>query len=75
MDFKNVLQNCSVTTTRNRSFPKVDHSGRSARIVLEQINSAKKPLPPTGVEPLTLGLSVLLTSCLSCLTPVLDPIS
>ena len=26
-----------------RGFPKVDHSGRSARIVLEQINSAKKP--------------------------------
>ena len=25
-----------------RGFPKVDHSGRSARIVLEQINSAKK---------------------------------
>ena len=56
----------------NRVFPKVDLSGRSARIVLEQINSAKLPL--TGVEPLTLGLSVLLTSCLSCLTPVLDPI-
>ena len=26
----------------NWGFPKVDHSGRSARIVLEQINSAKK---------------------------------
>ena len=26
----------------NRGFPKVDHSGRSARIELEQINSAKK---------------------------------
>ena len=25
-----------------RGFPKVDHSGRSARIVLEQINLAKK---------------------------------
>ena len=37
-------------------------------------DSAKK-LPLTGVEPLTLGLTVLLTSCLSCLTPVLDPIS
>ena len=59
----------------NRGFPKVDHSGRSARIVLEQINSAKKKLPLTGIEPLTLGLSVLLTSCLSCLTPMLDPIS
>ena len=59
----------------NRGFPKVDHSGRSARIVLEQINSAKKTLPLTGVEPSTLGLFfVLLTSCLSCLTPVLDPI-
>ena len=62
-------------TTNNRGFPKVDHSGRSARIVLEQINSAKKKLPLTGLEPLTLGLSVLLTSCLSCFTPVLDPIA
>ena len=26
----------------NRGFPKVDHSGIDARIVLEQINSAKK---------------------------------
>ena len=58
----------------NRGFPKVDHHGRSFRIVLEQINSAKK-IPLTGLEPLTLGLSVLLTSCLSCLTPVLDPIA
>ena len=56
-----------------RGFPKVDHSGRSARIVLEQINSAKNNLPLTGVEPSTIGLSVLLTSCLSLLTPVLDP--
>ena len=59
----------------NRGFPKVDHSGRSARIVLEQINSAKKKLPGTEVEPLTLGLSILFTSCLLCLTPVLDPIA
>ena len=51
------------------------NSGRSARIVLEQINSAKKKLPLTEIEPLTLGLSVLLTSCLSSLTPVLDPIA
>ena len=28
----------------NRGFPKVDHSGRSARIVLEQLNLAKKNL-------------------------------
>ena len=64
-------------TTDIRGFPKVDHSGRSARIVLEQINSAKKKLPLTGVEPSTLGLSVLLTSCLLSLMPypVLDPIS
>ena len=40
----------------NRGFPKVDHSGIDARIVLEQIYSAKK-LPLTGLEPLTLGLS------------------
>ena len=28
--------------TNNRGFPKVDHSGIDARIVLEQINPAKK---------------------------------
>ena len=32
-------------------------------------------LPLAGVEPSTLGLTVLLTFCLSCLTTVLDPIS
>ena len=57
-----------------RGFPKVDHSGIYARIVLEQINSAKK-LPLTGLEPSTLGLSLLFTSCLSCLTTLLDPIA
>ena len=31
-----------VNTNLNRGFPKVDHSDRSARIVLEQINSAKE---------------------------------
>ena len=56
----------------NRVFPKVDHSGRSARIVLEQINSAKKT---TSNRSWTLDPNVLLTSCLSCLTPVLDPIA
>ena len=39
---------------------------------IREKNSAKK-LPPTGVEPLTLGL--LLIFCLSCLATVLDPIS
>ena len=34
-----------------------------------------KNLPLAGLEPLTLGLTVLLTSCLSYLTPVLDPIA
>ena len=29
-------------TSHTQGFPKVDHSGRSERIVLEQINSAKK---------------------------------
>ena len=58
-----------------RGLTKVDHSAFDARIVLGQINSAKKELPLTGLEPLTLGLTVLLTSCLSCLTPVLDPIA
>ena len=56
--------------TDDRGSPKVDHSGIDARSVLEQINSAKK-LPLTWNEPSTL----LLTSCLSCLTPVLDPIA
>ena len=41
----------------------------------EKKKIAKKNLSLTGLELLTLGLSVLLTSCLSCLTPVLDPIS
>ena len=40
----------------NRDFPQVDHFGIDARIVLEQINSAKQKLPLTGLEPLTLGL-------------------
>ena len=69
------LQQSNAMLMQNiRGFPKVDHSGRSARIVLEQINSAKK-LPLTGLEPSTLRRSVLLTSCLSCLTSVLDPIA
>ena len=38
-----------------RGFPQIDHSASSARIVLEQINSAKK-LPLTGIEPSILGL-------------------
>ena len=59
----------------SQGFPKVDHSGIDAKIVLEQINSAKRKLPLTGIEPSTLGLSVLLTFYLSCLTPVLDPIA
>ena len=58
-----------------RGFHKVDHSGINATIVLEQIHSAKNKLPLTGLEPSTLELSVLLTSCLSCFTPVLDPIA
>ena len=63
-----------MSNSNPQGFPKVDHSGIYARIVLEQINSEKK-LPLTGPEPLTLGLSVLLTSCLSCLSSVLDPIA
>ena len=46
----------------NRGFPKVDNSGIDARIVLEQINSAKKKLPLTGLELSNLGLFVLLVS-------------
>ena len=48
-------------------FPKVDHSGIDARIVLEQNKFSKIKLPLTGLEPLALGLSLLLISCLSCL--------
>ena len=39
----------------NRGFPKIDHSGRSARIVLEQ-NKFSKKLHLKGIEPATLGL-------------------
>ena len=43
---KKNLQRCEWsqigTVVYIRGFPKVDHSGRSAKIVLEQINSAKK---------------------------------
>ena len=35
-------------------FPKVDHSGINARIVLDKINSAKKKLPPGRLELSTL---------------------
>ena len=52
----------------NRSFCQICQN------CIREKNSAKK-LPLTRVEPLTLGLTVLLISCLSCLTPVLDPIS
>ena len=37
-----MVQNVAFGHRDNRGFPKVDHSGRSTRIVLEQINSAKK---------------------------------
>ena len=36
-----------------RVFPKVDHSGNDARIVLEQ-NKVSKKLPLTEIEPLAL---------------------
>ena len=36
-----------------RVFPKVDHSGNNARIVLEQ-NKVSKKLPLTEIEPLAL---------------------
>ena len=52
----------------NRSFCQICQN------CIREKNSAKK-LPLTGVEPLTLGLTVLLISCLSCLIPVLDPIA
>ena len=39
-----------------RGFPKVDHSGIDARIVLEQNKFTKKKQPLTGLEPSTLGL-------------------
>ena len=46
----------------------------SAPLGSATVNSAKK-LPLTGLEPLTRGLYVLLTSCVSYLTTVLDPIT
>ena len=39
-----------------RGFPKVDHSGIDARIVLEQNKFIKKMLPVTGLELSNLGL-------------------
>ena len=39
----------------SRGFPKIDHSGSAARIVLQQ-NKFSKELPLTGIEPGTLGL-------------------
>ena len=52
----------------NRSFCQICQN------CIREKNSAKN-LPLTGFEPSTLGLTVLLTSCLSCLTPVLDCIA
>ena len=52
----------------NRSFCQICQN------CIREKNSAKK-LPLTGVESSTLGLTVLLISCLSCLTTVLDHIS
>ena len=52
----------------NRSFCQICEN------CIREKNSAKN-LPLTGFEPLTLGLTMLLTSCLPCLTTVLDPIS
>ena len=40
--FKKSVQWTYANSYSIRVFPKVDHSGRSARIVLDQINSAKK---------------------------------
>ena len=45
----------------NRGFPKVDHSGIDARIVLAQNKFTKQKLPLTGLEPSTLGLYFLCT--------------
>ena len=38
-----------------RVFPKIEHSGSAVRVALEQ-NKFSKKLPPTGIEPGTLGL-------------------
>ena len=40
-----------------RDFPKVDHLGIDARIVLEQNKFSNKKLPLTGLELWTLGLT------------------
>ena len=58
--FKCHLRPALAADADTRGFPKVDHSGICARIVLEQNKSTKKKeLPLTGLEPLT----VVLTSC------------
>ena len=41
-----------------RGFPKIDHSGSSARIVLQQ-NKFIKELPLTGIEPGTLARTLV----------------
>ena len=62
---------CSCSYTRfsvDRSFCQICQN-----CIRAEKNSAKKKLPLTGLELSTLGLTLLFTSCLSCLTPVLDP--
>ena len=53
----------NVSKCKQSRFPKLDHLGRSARIVLEQNEFSKKKVPLTGLELqiLGLGLSVVLT--------------
>ena len=43
-----LCQTTFVPFYNNRGFPKVDHCGTSARIVLEQINSAKQKPSSNG---------------------------
>ena len=43
-----------ITNVNIRVFPKVDHFGNDARLVLEQNKFSKKKLHITGIEPSTL---------------------
>ena len=58
-DSHNLSENQKISV-HNRGFPKIDHSGIDARIVLEQINSAKK-LGVTGLTSCVQAYAFLLT--------------
>ena len=55
-------QHLSIVSCNNRVIPEIGHSGSSAKIGLVQ-NKFSKKLPLTWIEPVTLGLYGMLTSC------------